>query len=72
MLQVINYETAELVSRELSGASPVSGQVFTSQDIMRLDEGEAIIVGCSDEPFQASTYPYYKDADMLAKQGEPL
>lgn len=72
VLQVVNHETAELVSRELSGASPVSGQVFTSQDIMRLDEGEAIIVGCSDRPFQASTFPYYKDAAMLAKQGESL
>lgn len=69
VLQVINYETAELVSRELSGASPVSGQAFTSQDIMRLDEEEAIIVGCSEQPFQASTYPYYKDAAMLSKLG---
>ncbi len=72
VLQVINYETAELVSRELSGASPVSGQAFTSQDIMRLDEEEAIIVGCSEQPFQASTYPYYKDVAMLAKQGGSL
>jgi len=76
VLPVNDIKTAVVVAEEIAGIVARARQTgnkqrppTTSDELLRLRKGDAIILGVAEQPILAATLPYYDDAVFTARVG---
>lgn len=74
VLPVDDVDTAVVVAEEIAGIAARARRTgaerrpnITSEELLRLRRGDAIILGVGEEPILAGTLPYYQDAVLSAR-----